>query len=672
MSLSELKAQLKPRLQEYIERTLQPAPRERGKWSCPACGSSDALGIMPGGESWHCFSIGCQRTGDIFTLYALQNNLSSRRDFKEICRGLCSLLSIPYTDASAPAPDRRQHTAPRAAEHKRQPAPAAAADAEQAEATRQPDPAALAAAAEYIARCAACLQEGQDGQPGRDYLTDRRIYRQTAEAFNLGYDPAAGRIVLPNNAGGYQKRSIDPNCSKKDRYRRADGMPAAGLLCLQPEPRDIWIVEGELDALSIWQAGGSAIALAGAACLKPLLSMLQQAAGPARPGQLRFVYLWLDNDPAGQKAEKAAREALQGAGYIVRTYAQDPAAGKLDPNDMLQQDAAQGTQRLQEIISDPGPYFVHDPFYEQQLNAAAVLDAADAALQDGQLTRCLPTGLPAFDAILDGGLYAGLYTIGAISSLGKTTLCLQIGDYIAQQGQDVLIISQEMSAAELVLKSISRLTFQQTAGAAGQSYRDIVHNGGRQHGIIDRARNTYRQQIAPRVYIRQGISDTTAAACRGYILEHITARGCCPVVIIDYLQALQPADPRMTDKQAIDSAVLELKRIARDYSTPVLCISSFNRAAYNTAASFAAFKEAGSIEYGSDVVIALQYKGQGDSDFDLAEKAQQQPRPLQLCVLKNRFGTLGSCDLSFYSAFNCFTGAGAAPRSCRGEQIPCF
>ena len=54
--------------------------------------------------------------------------------------------------------------------------------------------------------------------------------------------------------------------------------------------------------------------------------------------------------------------------------------------------------------------------------------------------------------------YEGLYIVGAISSLGKTTLVTQIGDQIASGGQDVLVFSLEMARAELMAKSISRHT----------------------------------------------------------------------------------------------------------------------------------------------------------------------------------------------------------------------
>ena len=60
-------------------------------------------------------------------------------------------------------------------------------------------------------------------------------------------------------------------------------------------------------------------------------------------------------------------------------------------------------------------------------------------------TPATPTGFTLFDEILDGGLYEGLYCIGAITSLGKTTLALQIADQIANRtGKRILIFSLEM------------------------------------------------------------------------------------------------------------------------------------------------------------------------------------------------------------------------------------
>ena len=46
---------------------------------------------------------------------------------------------------------------------------------------------------------------------------------------------------------------------------------------------------------------------------------------------------------------------------------------------------------------------------------------------------CVSTGFENLDEILDGGFYPGLYIIGAISSLGKTTFALQVADNAAKK-----------------------------------------------------------------------------------------------------------------------------------------------------------------------------------------------------------------------------------------------
>jgi replicative DNA helicase len=86
----------------------------------------------------------------------------------------------------------------------------------------------------------------------------------------------------------------------------------------------------------------------------------------------------------------------------------------------------------------------------------------------------IPTGFLKLNNLLGGGIYAGLYVVGGISSLGKTSIVLQIADFIAGRGKDVLFFSLEMSKIELVAKSLSRIVFSISNGKSRASTRDIL------------------------------------------------------------------------------------------------------------------------------------------------------------------------------------------------------
>lgn len=300
-------------------------------------------------------------------------------------------------------------------------------------------------------------------------------------------------------------------------------------------------------------------------------------------------------------------------------------------------------------------------------------------------TPAIPTGFSAFDNILEGGLYEGLYFIGAISSLGKTTLVIQIADQIAQQGQDVILFSLEMARSEIMAKSISRITLTETIEnglpeaqaktirgiTAGKRYLKYSDDEKR---LITNSLKKY-STYADNLYIHEGIGTIGADEIRRTVERHIQYTGNTPVVVIDYLQILAPEDKRASDKQNTDSAVLKLKRLSRDFKTPIIGISSFNRDNYKKPVSMASFKESGAIEYSSDVLIGLQFAKQRDVDehnktkknnepvlvVDADAEKAKDPRKIELKILKNRNGaTGGSVDFDYHPKFNYFVETGTA------------
>ena len=177
-------------------------------------------------------------------------------------------------------------------------------------------------------------------------------------------------------------------------------------------------------------------------------------------------------------------------------------------------------------------------------------------------------------------------------------------------------------------------------------------------------------QFAEHIYIHEGMGDIGVKDIRDMVDKHKTLTGKAPVVLIDYIQILAPYTEGATDKQNTDKAVLELKRLSRDYAIPVIGISSFNRDNYTAPVNMASFKESGAVEYSSDVLLALQYEGmdwqEGESEKDrnarvrtlmndvTAKGKRGEAQQIQVKVLKNRNGSKGDCCIDFIPMFNYF------------------
>ena len=294
--------------------------------------------------------------------------------------------------------------------------------------------------------------------------------------------------------------------------------------------------------------------------------------------------------------------------------------------------------------------------------------------------QAISTGFSNLDKkFLDGGLYPGLYFVGANSSAGKTTFILQMADSIAKSGQGVLIFSLEMSRNELIAKSLSRLSVikdmeknkstkhaKTTRGILKGIYTDI------EQVILSQCFQDY-SKWGNNIWIVEGVGNVGVEVIKEKTekyMKYQKSNGKPPVIFIDYLQILAPYDVRMTDKQNVDKNVLELKRLSRDFGVPVVGISSFNRDNYTAPVNMASFKESGAIEYSSDVLIGLQYEG---SDYRENEKESERlarmrilnktmeqaakegkSQKMQVKILKNRNGVRGSVYFDFFPKFNFF------------------
>ena len=539
---------------------------------------------------------------------------------------------------------------------------------------------------EYFKQCKAAVSE----KAAQDYLSSRGISEEVAQRFWLGYDQnyktfntgADGQnsftewraIIIPTGECSYIARNIDQPAepAKKNRYRKKGASLIFNSKALYEAQQPIFVVEGEIDALSIIEVGGDAIGLGSTSNYKQLINLL------AKEKTAQPLILALDQDEEGKATEDKLAEELEG--LQIPFYRYNITGACKDANEALLanrdnfKETIEDLNKLQEMQQQAVEEAIREE-YKKTCAASCLQDFKDG-ITEAANTPAISTGFYSLDDLLDGGLYEGLYIMGAISSLGKTTFALQIIEQVAQQGQDVLIFSLEMSKHELIAKSISRQSYLLaedkknakttrgiTAGARYKRYNQTERT------LINNALAAYKD-YAQHIYIHEGIGNIGAEQVKEIVQKHISITGNKPVVLIDYLQILAPYEVRASDKQNTDKATLELKRLSRDCKIPVIGISSFNRDNYTAPVNNASFKESGAIEYSADVLIGLQYEGMdyrdGEKDGarqtrirmlikDMEKAAEKgEAQKIQVKVLKNRNGRKGQTVFDFYAMFNCF------------------
>ena len=291
-------------------------------------------------------------------------------------------------------------------------------------------------------------------------------------------------------------------------------------------------------------------------------------------------------------------------------------------------------------------------------------------IKDESLVKPIPTGFKLLDETLNGGIKQGLYAIGAISSLGKTTLVHQIADNLALDGHDVLFFSLEMDRFQMLSKSLSRLSYQ-IAEEEGKNtdkfalcHSDIVQAyklKGKQVEMLDKAVKTYKANYARNIRYEYGAKSGEEIA--RVVDNHIKYTEKKPIVIVDFLQYVKGT--KQDARMATNDNVAILKDLVVKHGIPVILISSFNRSSYKTQASMESFKESGEIEYISDVLIGLQLKGcQGEgNDIQIEiDKAKAEPvRSVELKLLKQRDGiATKTINFEYKPRFNYFKEIGEA------------
>ena len=184
------------------------------------------------------------------------------------------------------------------------------------------------------------------------------------------------------------------------------------------------------------------------------------------------------------------------------------------------------------------------------------------------------------------------------------------------------------------------------------------------------AQDRYYRDIHPHMFIFQGqfsIPDICAAIDR-----HIAIRKrqdpdmLPPVIFIDYLQILDKVDGEKytSDKDKLDQDSKALKtQIAVHYRTPVWCVSSVNRAAYNQGGEMTALKGSGEIEFNADFIFFLVFSRLGYDGYDFNREKGRPVRSVMVQMRKSRSERASDSPIyfSYFPEWNYYAGSLTPP-----------
>ncbi len=255
--------------------------------------------------------------------------------------------------------------------------------------------------------------------------------------------------------------------------------------------------------------------------------------------------------------------------------------------------------------------------------------------------RGVPTGFYDLDNYLSGLQKSDLVILAARPSLGKTSLAMDIVRHIAiKQKVPVGIFSLEMSKHDVV----DRLLAAQAGVDLWKLRTGRLSMDGLDNDLI-RIQEAMSVLAESPIFIDDAASPTVLqmrTMGRRLQAEH----GNLGLIVIDYLQLIQPRTSSDNMVQQVTEISRSLKGLARELECPVLALSQLSRAVEgrpDQMPRLADLRESGSIEQDADVVLFIYRE-------DKTKKDSSRPNIADIVIAKHRNGPIGRAELYFNDA----------------------
>jgi replicative DNA helicase len=307
----------------------------------------------------------------------------------------------------------------------------------------------------------------------------------------------------------------------------------------------------------------------------------------------------------------ASLRRMASAGLYLQQMAGDM------PWDKAEQALDDGRSKLDEVANETAGIRVRT--YRDALEATIHMWEAGEG-------RSFPTGWTDLDRKFNGGWHPGQLTVmGARPAVGKSMVASCAA--LAASSYGVGFFSLEMKEHEVVAR-ITAAAMKMNMGRLN-SFKLTEDDWQKVAAHVG-------QSEAWPVYVEEK-SRITMAQIRAHVRSW-KRKGPVPLVIVDYLQLVQPADYRETRERQVSRIAEDCKHLAKEFDTHVLALAQVNRQPAGRSDSrptMADLRESGGIEAHADNIILLH------------RDEEELEGQIELIIEKNRHGETGRIRLAW-------------------------
>jgi len=247
--------------------------------------------------------------------------------------------------------------------------------------------------------------------------------------------------------------------------------------------------------------------------------------------------------------------------------------------------------------------------------------------------RGVATGFRDLDNKLSGLQKSDLIILAARPGVGKTALALNIAKNVAiRENKAVGIFSLEMGKDQLTDRMIS---------AVGNIDAWALRTGRLKDDDFSRIQHAMGVLSEAPIYI-DDVGSVNILQMRA-MARRLQANKGLSLLIIDYLQLMQPMNRFASPVQQVTENTRALKILAKELNVPILVLSQLSRAVEQRTPAIpklSDLRESGSIEQDADIVMFI-YRD------DMYNENSLKPGLAQVIIDKHRNGPTGTVDLFF-------------------------